>query len=108
MPEQPIILSVITQVLASTNDDDLMSLLKTVQGVTQSIILRHEANLYPSEIVNDMPVIELNNVAIQCDHNWLFHERENKTICCKCGLDKYLENRVAGGTNNYMPEGIHG
>ena len=77
MPEQPIILSVITQVLASTSDDDLMSLLKTVQGVTQSIILRHEANLYPSDIIEkrewkeyapDIPnETPIKTIAVDCD-----------------------------------------
>ena len=64
MPEQPIILSVITQVLASTNDDDLMSLLKTVNGVTSDIIEKHEWKEYAPDIPNETPI---KTIAVDCD-----------------------------------------
>ena len=81
MPEQPIILSVITQVLASTNDNDLMSLLKTVNGVTSDIINKHQ---------------------VVCIHNWVFIESEATTRCADCGVEKNRSYHDAESWQRYQ------
>jgi hypothetical protein len=56
MPEQKIILSVISQVSATIKDEDLLAFLKMVNGELTTLIDKHDI-IVASEIANDTPEI---------------------------------------------------
>ena len=53
IPQQPIILSVVTQALASTTEDDLLKMMVTVRDELSSLIEKHQWNEIAPDIPND-------------------------------------------------------
>lgn len=62
IPQQPIILSVVTQALASTDENDLLKMMVTVRDELTAIITKHQVNDF---LELDIPTLELGNHKIE-------------------------------------------
>lgn len=67
IPQQPIILSVVTQALASTTEDDLLNMMIKVRDELTNIIAKHQLEMFDSQIdlVESIPTLELGNHKIE-------------------------------------------
>lgn len=67
IPQQPIILSVVTQALASTDENDLLNMMIKVRDELTNIIAKHQLEMFDSQIdlVESIPTLELGNHKIE-------------------------------------------